>query len=490
MPFKLRPRWPATRGAGAAALTVALLALSGCQPDYPNSVFHSRTEFNRTTDSLFQLIINLGVIVFIFVFVLLLVTMWKYRSRPGQREPEHVHGNTTLEILWTVIPAAVLLWIAVPTVKAIFETQAPAPAGSLQVEVIGHQWWWEFKYPELGITTANELYLPKGRTVNFHLKTVDVIHSFWIPALGGKRDLIANRTNYIWFTPDSLTEKAFNGACVEYCGASHANMRFRAFVVDPTEFDSWAAHQKTQSAVMLQRPAAPAPASAPGAARPPATAANNPNQPMLIERGAQTDPTQNMRSVGTDVAGPQNPSTALPSPGAPGGTGNVGRNTAAPAAGTAPAAGATLAQAGYSFPTSDLPKHVAAYNKVPEGLTFDDALLAQGDAARGADLVHNRMGGGCIGCHAIGGTNLASTLGPNLTHLASRNTIAAGLYPNDAKHLALWIKNARKMKAGVTMPTIGANEIDPVTKKKPMAGPTALTDAQIADVVAYLRRLK
>jgi cytochrome c oxidase subunit 2 len=481
MPFQLRPRWPATRGAGAAALTVALLALSGCAADYPNSVFHSRTDFNRDIDALFQLIIWLGVVVFVFVFALLIVTMLKYRSRPGQREPEHVHGNTTLEILWTVIPALVLVWIAVPTVRTIFKTQAPAPAGALQVEVIGHQWWWEFRYPELGIVTANELYLPKGKTVNFHLKTVDVIHSFWIPALGGKRDLIGNRTNYIWFTTDSTTEKAFNGVCVEYCGASHANMRFRAFVVEPTEFDSWAANQRQTAAVTL------APTARPAAGAPPANAANNPNQPMLVQRGAQTDPSQRMPNVGTDVAGPQNPSTARPSPGAPGGTGPI-----APAApGTSPttATGTTpVAQAGYSFPTADMPKHVAAYSPIPAGLTIDDAVLAQGDAARGAALLF-RGAGGCLGCHAIGGTNMASTLGPNLTHIASRNTLAAGLFPNDMKHMALWIKNARKMKAGVIMPTIGKDEIDPVTKKAPISM-ASLTDAQIADIVAYLRLLK
>jgi cytochrome c oxidase subunit II len=433
MPFKLRPRWLATRGAGAAALTVALLALSACGADYPNSVFHSRTEFNRSTDALFQLIIKLGVVVFILVFALLLVTMWKYRTRPGQREPEHVHGNTTLEILWTIIPALVLLWIAVPTVKVIFETQAPAPAGALKVEVIGHQWWWEFKYPELGITTANELYLPKGRTVNFDLKTIDVIHSFWIPALGGKRDLVTNHTNHIWFTPDSLTERAFNGVCVEYCGASHANMRFRAFVVEAAEFDSWAAHQKTQAAF---KSAPPAPVG-----------------------GSQVGGTAGTRS--TSATGqPANPQPANP----------------------------VVTQTGFSFPTADMPKHTVAFANVPDGLTFDDAVLSQGDAARGADLLHNKFGGGCIGCHAIGGTNFASPVGPNLTHIASRNTLGAGLFPNDAKHLALWIKNARLMKPGIVMPTIGAGQIDPVTKK-PTVGAT-LTDAQIADVVAYLRALK
>jgi cytochrome c oxidase subunit II len=427
MPFQFRPRWLSTRGAGAAALTVALLALSACSADYPNSVFHGRTEFNRDIDALFQLIIKLGVVVFILVFALLIVTMVKYRSRPGQREPEHVHGNTTLEILWTIIPALVLLWIAVPTVRTIFRTEAPAPAGSLQVQVIGHQWWWEFKYPELGITTANELYLPKGRTVNFELKTIDVIHSFWIPALGGKRDLVTNHTNHIWFTPDSLTERAFNGVCVEYCGASHANMRFRAFVVEPSEFDSWAAHQKTTAAFTLPKPDTTKPAAT---------------------------------------------------------TKTASRTAAAPVAPPA----AQVTQTGYSFPTADMPRHTVAFSPVPDGLTFDDAVLAQGDAARGADLLHNKMGGGCIGCHAIGGTNFASPVGPNLTHIGTRNTIGAGLFPNDAKHLALWIKNARLMKPGIVMPTIGAGQIDPATKK-PTVGLT-LTDAQIADVVAYLRSLK
>src|SRR5512140_2626559 len=127
MPFQLRPRWPGTRGAGAVALTVALLALSACSGNYPDSVFHSRTDFNRdAVGFLFKMIIWLGVGVFVIVESLLVYTMWKYRSRPGQREPEHVHGNTTLEITWTIIPALILAVIAVPTVRTIFRTEAPA----------------------------------------------------------------------------------------------------------------------------------------------------------------------------------------------------------------------------------------------------------------------------------------------------------------------------------------------------------------------------
>src|SRR5262249_60491287 len=107
--------------------------------------------------------------------------------------------------------------------------------------------------------TANDLYLPIGRTVNFTLRTKDVLHSFWIPQLGGKRDLISNHTNYLWFTPDtSLRTTVFNGSCNEYCGASHANMRFRTFVVTPQEFDGWTQHQLGPAAFVLAPPAPPA----------------------------------------------------------------------------------------------------------------------------------------------------------------------------------------------------------------------------------------
>src|SRR5204863_6716500 len=110
--------------------------------------------------------------------------------------------------------------------------------------------------------TANELYLPIGRTVNFTLKSRDVIHSFWVPALAGKRDVVSNHTNYLWYTPDSSGANAWNGACVEYCGTSHANMRFKAFTVSEADFNSWIAHQQT----MAQSMASAAPAAAPGAA--------------------------------------------------------------------------------------------------------------------------------------------------------------------------------------------------------------------------------
>lgn len=440
MPFQLRPRRLAK-----AALTVAVLALvAACAKDHPESVFHHRTDFNRDVDWLFRLLMWLGGVVFVFVELLLIWTLVKFRRRPGQAEPKHVHGNTVMEITWTIVPALLLIVIAIPTVHTIFKTQAKARADALQVEVIGHQWWWEFRYPQYGVVTANELYLPIGRTVNFTLHTQDVLHSFWVPALGGKRDLIANHTNYLWFTPDSTQANAYNGACVEYCGDSHGNMRFKAFTVAPADFESWAKHQ-----------ASPAVGSAPVAPPPLAPATTQ----VAISRASNSQ------------AGPTVTSSGPPGAGAP----------AAPAADTT-----SVAQAGFiAFPRQDIPAYAVPRTPLPTGMTFDEKLLASGNAANGAKLISS---GTCIACHAIKGVpTMVGVMGPNLTHVGSRTTIAAGLYPNDAKHLAYWIKNARMMKAGVIMPTLGLNQYDPILKATQKFG---LSDQQIADIVAYLQTLK
>jgi cytochrome c oxidase subunit 2 len=457
MPFHFRPRWPGARKAGAAALTVSLLLLvAACSRNYPDSIFHQRTDFNRDVDGLFKILIWAGVGVFIFVEAVLVVALVKYRQRPGMPDPEHVHGNTALEITWTVIPALVLIIIAIPTVRSIFRTQAPANPNSLVVEVIGHQWWWEFKYPQYNVTTANELYLPVGRTVNFKLNTADVIHSFWVPALGGKRDVIGRpgsmRTNYLWFTPDSVGSEAFNGACVEYCGTSHANMRFKAFTVSPEDFNSWVAHQQSNAVgTPTVTPAANVQPPAPGVAA--ATAGN-------VQGAAQR----------------QTPTTGAPPAPAP-----TGAQPAAPRADSA--AAATVAQAGFiAYPREKIPEHAIPKTPLPSDITFDDNL--RGDPANGAKLVTGV--GACLACHAVkGNPMMVGIIGPNLTHIASRSTIAAGLYPNDTRHLTRWVKNAPRMKPGIFMPALGAGMIDPKTKAK-----GALTDQQIADIVAYLQTLK
>jgi cytochrome c oxidase subunit 2 len=454
MSFLSRLRRPGTRKAGAVALTVAAAALfAACGGNHPDSIFHQRTDFNREVDFLFRILIYAGTAVFIFVEGILVWTLIKYRARPGQPEPEHVHGNTTLEIAWTVIPLLILIVIGVPTIRTIMKTQAKARSDALQVEVVGHQWWWEFRYPQYVSTatgrtdtlvTANELYLPLGKTVNFTLKTKDVIHSFWVPALAGKRDLIANHTNYLWFTPDSAGSDAWNGFCVEYCGTSHANMRFRTFTVSQADFDSWAAHGLTAAASVAAAAGVPTPQPTTGAAQP-----------------------------GQTQAQPATPAASQPGAGVP----------AALAPPTTP-----VQQAGFtSFPREKLPPHVIPQTPLPANLTFDDNLLASGNATTGEQLVTRGM---CAACHTIRGTQLMfGTIGPNLTHLATRTTIAGATYPNDPRHLARWIKSPSKMKPGVTMNSFGIGEYDPVTKAI-LKAPMGFTDQQIADIVAYLGTLK
>ena len=453
------PVTPRLRRLLAAALPAVLaVAFTACTTGaaYPNSVFTRFTEFNRDVGHLFDILFWLGTIVFVFVEAILLYTIWRYRRRSENDQPEHVHGNTTLEILWTAIPALILAFIAVPTVRTIFKTQAKASADALQVEVIGHQWWWEFRYPQYKVVTANELYLPVGRKVNFTLKSQDVLHSFWIPQLGGKRDLITNHPNYLWFTPDSVGEQAWNGMCAEFCGASHANMRFKAFTVTPANFESWAAHQ-----------ASPAAFGAVAAAAPSAVPSGSPlGAPANPQGGAPTRPV----SAPSATVAAATPAASMP-----------GHDM------STMATGAPVQQAGFvTFPREKLPAHVLPSTPVPPGMSFDESL--KGDAERGRAMLTQGIGG-CLGCHMVSGNPvMMGVIGPNLTHVGSRATIAGGLYPNDTKHLSLWIKNSRWMKPGVIMPTLGAFQRDPVTK---MTVPkTGLTDQQIADIVAYMQALK
>jgi cytochrome c oxidase subunit 2 len=451
------------RVAAVAVTAVAALVLAACAREYPNTTFEHTTEFNAAIDSLWDKMLFWGTLVFVIVESILIYTIVRFRRRPDSPEPRQVHGNTALEITWTVLPAVILVFIAIPTVRTIFRTQAKAVPNALQVEVIGHQWWWEFRYPQYGFITANELYLPAGRTVNFALRTADVIHSFWIPRLGGKRDLTwTHKHNYLWFTPDSsLGGNAFNGSCNEYCGASHANMKFRTFVVSPAEFESWAQHQ-AGTALGTGALAAPGAATTgPGTATP----TGQPSAPATATPPAPAPATQSARS-------------AQP----------------APAAGqpqVVPVAASSLA--GFSFPVEQLPDHAIPKTPVPASLTFPDLT---GDVARGRDLVTNVANLGkapCLTCHVIKGApqlipdSLAR--GPNLTHFGSRVTLGAGLFPNDDAHLAKWIKNSRLMKPGIQMPTLGRGQVDPMTGQAIPAN-AGLTDQEIADITAYLRSLK
>jgi cytochrome c oxidase subunit 2 len=319
------------RRPAALCLALALVAFAhpGFAGTYPQTTLEPKSLIAGEVDHLLRDIVFWVVIIFVVVEAALVVTVVRFRRRPGGPPAKAIHGNTALEITWTLIPAIILAFIAVPTVKTIFHVAA-MPKNALEVRVTGHQWWWEFNYPQLGLTTANELHLPIDRPVAFTLESVDVIHSFWIPAFSGKRDVIPGRTNHMWFAPQAKGE--FPGQCAEFCGASHANMMFKVFVDDQPGFDAWVKDQKA------------------------------------------TVPTPDSTSL----------------------------------------------------------------------------------AAKGLNVFQH---GQCVACHMIDGVSYG-VVGPNLSKVATRTTIAAGMYDNTPENLKLWIQDAPKRKPGSIMPNMNISDAD------------------------------
>ncbi len=238
-----RRRLRLTRAGCLAALAASL---TGCGLSSPQTTLLPRSDFAGQSHSIFLQILWWDTAIFLVVAAVLLVAILRFRERDPDALPPQIRGNARLELAWTIAPAIILTFIAFPTVGAIFRTQAlPAP-DALKVRVVGHQWWWEFQYPDLGITTATDLYLPVGQRVALELGSIDVIHSFWVPGLGGKRDTVPGRLNRILLTPAAPGE--YPGQCAEFCGASHANMRHWAVVLPAQEFQGWVARQKAPPA--------------------------------------------------------------------------------------------------------------------------------------------------------------------------------------------------------------------------------------------------
>src|SRR5579862_6062954 len=275
-------------------------------------------------------------IIFLAVFALLLYSVVRFRGRAmdGGREPAQVYGSMQIELAWTIIPTLIVVVLFLATARVIHAIQdAPEPAGALDVIAIGHQYWWEFRYPKLGIVTANELHIPVSvsghPTPTFlQLLSADTDHSFWVPQLAGKTDLIPNHPNRMWMDPQRTG--VFLGQCAQYCGTQHAKMLLRISVDGPEEFAAWV---RTQ-----QRPA------------------------------------------------------------------------------------------------------------------VDDAGVLVGKR------VFQRSA--CINCHAVAGTPATGRFGPDLTHLMSRATLAAGAAENTHTNLRLWIQNPSAIKPGALMPAMKLSDTD------------------------------
>jgi cytochrome c oxidase subunit II len=282
--------------------------------------------------------------IFLVVAGLLVYVAVRYRSRPGDtREPPQVYGSKQLELAWTVLPVLIVMVLFLSSARVIHAVQdARQPEGALEVVVVGHQFWWEYRYPQYGFVTANELHVPVSNSEHptptfMSLLSADTNHDFWVPRLAGKVDLIPNHPNSMWMEPHETG--LFLGQCNEYCGTSHALMQLRVYVQTREEFDRWV---KTQQ---------------------------------------QTDMSA-------------------------------------------------------------------------EGLSHE--------AAEGRKVFESTA---CIDCHAIAGTVADGRFGPELSHLMSRETIAAGIAPNSAQNLRSWIQNPDALKPGARMPAMGLSdqELDEVT---------------------------
>ncbi len=327
----------------AFLLVLAALPLAGDAA--AASIFDPHSPSGTAIARLFWLVLGISAIVFIVVEVALIAFAVRYRQRGEAGEPHQIFGNRRMELLWTGIPAvtlAIVFGIMAFTMHSVSASPKNDP-NALTIEVIGHQWWWEYRYPGQQFVTANELHLPVGQPVHLRLGSADVIHDFWVPQLGRKMDLIPGQTNDLWVRADD--PGVYTGACAEYCGAQHAGMRLRVVAESPTDFANWVAGQQ----------------------------GGEPQPTSATERGR--------------------------------------------------------------------------------------TLFFQGQ-------------GDCTSCHAIAGTTAKGNVGPDLSHVGGRATLAAGVITNTPDNMQRWLTNPQAIKPGNRMPNL------------------RLSDADVRDLAAYLESLK
>jgi cytochrome c oxidase subunit 2 len=218
------------------------------------SIFAPESTPAKAIVDLSTFVLGITAVIFIVVSTLLVCCIVKFRVTPANidREPAQVYGSTQIELAWTIIPILIVVVLFAATARVIHAIQdAPQPPTSVEVTVIGHQFWWEYRYPAFGIVTANELHVPvsdltRPRPTFLKLLSADTDHSFWVPQLSGKTDLIPNRVNALWMDPHR--PGVFLGQCAQYCGTQHAKMLQRVSVDAPDEFDAWVRAQQQPAA--------------------------------------------------------------------------------------------------------------------------------------------------------------------------------------------------------------------------------------------------
>lgn len=257
MRFRFRPavQWFAFLFWSLAAAAAAQTAGS---PVSSTNIFAPASTPAKTIFGLSMFVLTLTAVIFVVVGSLLVYSVVKFRGAAADagREPAQVYGSTQIELAWTVIPVLIVAVLFLATARVIHAVQdAPKPGTALDVMVIGHQYWWEFRYPKLGIVTANEMHIPASDPAHptptfMKLLSADTDHSFWVPELGGKTDLIPNRVNEMWVDP--ARPGIYLGQCAQYCGTQHAKMLLRVSVDRPADFEAWVRAQR-QAAVQDQK---------------------------------------------------------------------------------------------------------------------------------------------------------------------------------------------------------------------------------------------
>lgn len=222
--------------------SLVLVALTACAST-PQDILTPFSPAAAETANLFLIVFWAAVLIFILVEGLLVWFVFRYQRRAADEHPEQYHGNTRLEITWTIIPALILVVVFALTIRSMISVGPTNPPGKgTPLRVVGHQWWWEIQYPDAKVITATELHMPAGQVMNLVLNSDNVIHSFWVPSIMGKTDVVPGHDNTTWLLTDQLG--TYHGQCAEFCGTQHANMLFRVVVQSPADFQAWLTQQQ------------------------------------------------------------------------------------------------------------------------------------------------------------------------------------------------------------------------------------------------------
>lgn len=234
--FRGVKRW----GVVLSVLLLASMLLAACGENSP-STLDTAGPVAAKEAGLFWFILWIATFVFVVVEGLLIWSIIRFRERPNSPMPKQTHGNNTIELAWTIIPSIFLFAVLIGTIYTMFSLNQPA-GPTINVQVVGHQWWWEFDYENAHITTADELVVPTGTIIHLDLKSDNVIHSFWVPQLTGKTDVVPGHANTKWFQADKTGY--FRGQCTEFCGLQHANMEFYVRALSPNDYQTWLTGQQ------------------------------------------------------------------------------------------------------------------------------------------------------------------------------------------------------------------------------------------------------